>query len=75
MQIPIEIGYSIAKLFAKKSEGARVNAEILGLMVNEPDIKPEELARLTMPTLVVAGTNDMVKKSHTELIAGSIPKA
>lgn len=75
VQIPIEIGYFIAKLFAKKSGGARANAEMLGLMVNEPDIKPEELARLTMPTLVVAGTNDMVKKSHTELIAGSIPKA
>lgn len=38
VQIPIEIGYFIAKLFSKKSGGARANAEMLGLMVNEPDI-------------------------------------
>lgn len=75
VQIPIEIGYSIAKLFAKKSEGARVNAEILGLMVNEPDISPEELSQIKAPTLVIAGTKDMVRRSHTELIAASIPCA
>ena len=35
IQIPIEIGYRIASLFAKKSPEARKNAEMLGLMVNE----------------------------------------
>lgn len=74
-QWPIEIGYRIAKLFAKKSEKAKKNAEMLGLMVNEPQIDPSELARLTMPVLVVAGTKDMIKESHTKLIYRSLPDA
>ena len=74
-QWPIEFGYRIAKLFAKKSEQAKHNAELLGLMVNEPHIEPSELARLTMPVLVIAGTKDMIKEFHTKLIYKSLPKA
>lgn len=74
-QWPIEIGYRIAKLFAKKSEEAKKNAEMLGLMVNEPHIEPSELARLAMPVLVVAGTKDMIKDEHTRLIYKSLPNA
>jgi len=74
-QWPIEIGYRIAKLFSKKSEKAQRNAETLALMVNEPHIDPSELALLTMPVLVVAGTKDMIKDSHTKLIYKSLPNA
>ena len=74
-QWPIEFGYRIAKLFAKKSEKAKQNAEMLGLMVNEPNIDPSELARLTMPVLVVAGSKDMIKEPHTRLIYKSLPNA
>ena len=74
-QWPIEIGYRIAKQFAKKSEEAKQNAEMLGLMVNEPHIEPSELSMLTMPVLVVAGTKDMIKDSHTRLIYKSLPNA
>ena len=74
-QIPIEIGYRIAKLFAKKSESAKANAEMLGLMVNDPNVLPEELAGIKAKTLVIAGTKDMIKEKHTRLIADSIPDA
>ena len=74
-QWPIVIGYHIAKLFAKKSEEAKHNTEMLGLMVNEPHIEPSELTVLTMPVLVVAGTKDMIKDSHTRLIYSSLPNA
>lgn len=74
-QWPIVIGYYIARCFAKQSEQARHNAELLGLMVNEPHIEPSELARLTMPVLVIAGSNDMIKASHTKLIYNSLPNA
>ena len=74
-QWPIEIGYRIAKLFSKKSEKAKQNAEMLGLMVNEPHIEPSELSRLSMPIMVVAGINDMIKESHTRLIYNSLPNA
>ena len=73
VQIPIEIGYRIARLFARKSESARLKAELLGLMVNDPDVRPEELARIRSKTLVVAGTRDMIREDHTRLIAAGIP--
>ena len=72
IQIPIELGYRIAKLFANKSPEAKANAEMLGLMVNDPDIMPEELSKIKVPVLVIAGTDDMVKEKHTRLIAQSI---
>ena len=75
IQIPIEIGYRIASLFAGKKPGARKKAELLGLMVHDPDVKPGELARIQSPTLVVAGDHDMIKDKHTRLIASSIPGA
>ena len=75
IQIPIEIGYRVAKLFAKKRPEARKNAEMLGLMVNDPNVRPEELARIQNPTLVVAGNKDMILERHTRLIAHSIPGA
>ena len=73
IQIPIEIGYRFAKLFAGKSEEAKRNAEMLGLMVNDPNVSPEELAGIRARTLVIAGTRDMIRESHTRLIAGHIP--
>ena len=74
-QWPIELGYRIAKIFSRKSEKAKQNSEMLGLMVNEPHIEPSELSHLTMPVLVVAGTKDMIKESHTRLIYKSLPNA
>lgn len=73
VQIPIKIGYFIAKQFSKRSEKALKNAELLGLMVNDPNVPAEELQKITAKTLVVAGTKDMVRKKHTLLIARSIP--
>lgn len=75
VQLPIEAGYRVTSLFARWSARARRNAEMLGLMVNDPNIAPDELAALSAPTLVVAGTKDMVKEQHTRLIASSIPGA
>ena len=72
IQIPIEIGYRFAKMFAKKSAEARKHAELLGLMVNDPNVRPEELSAITAKTLVIAGNKDMIKESQTRLIASNI---
>ena len=69
VQAPIVLGYRIASFFARRSPKARRNAELLGLMVNEPHI----LRGLHVPTLVIAGTRDMIKEAHTRLIADSLP--
>lgn len=74
-QIPIEMGYRIASRFASKSPDAKRNAEMLGLMVNEPNISPAELSKITVPTLVICGKRDMIKESHTKEIAANIPSA
>jgi len=74
-QIPIEIGYRIARRFAGKSDSARRNAEMLGLMVNDPNISQEELAGIQAKTLVIAGTRDMIREAHTRTIAENIPDA
>ncbi len=74
-QLPIEIGYKIARLFASKSHEAKKNAEMLGLMVNDPNIGQNELSKITAPTLVICGTNDMIRESHTKEIAKNIPNA
>lgn len=75
IQIPIEIGYKITKIFAEKSKEAKRNMELLGLMVNEPNINTDELCSIKIPTLIIAGTRDMIKKVHTEEIAKNIPNA
>ena len=75
VQIPIEIGYRIARIFANKSPEAKQNAELLGLMVNDPNVDPAELSHIKCPTLVIAGNKDMIKDKHTRLIAQSIPGA
>lgn len=71
VQLPIVLGYKMASLFQVPK--ARANAELLGLMVNEPHIDPRELAALTMPALVIVGSKDMIKASHSRLIADSLP--
>jgi len=75
IQIPIILGYKLASLFAKHSPEAKRNAELLGLMVNQPHINPALLEDLYVPTLVIVGTKDMIKDSHTVLIANSLPNS
>ncbi len=46
----------------------------LRLMLTQPRITPARLGRIEAPTLVLAGSRDMVREEHTKLIARSIPK-
>lgn len=64
VQLPIEIGYFFAKLFKNHKK-----RELYSLMVNEPDFKENELSKIYVPTLVIAGSNDMIKQSCTEKIS------
>ena len=75
VQIPIEIGYREARQFASKSPEANKKAEMLGLMVNDPNIETSELLKITAPTLVICGTKDMIKEHHTKEIAKNLPDA
>lgn len=68
-QIPIEIDYHFSKLLGGKS------TETLALMVNEPNIRPEELQKIKCRTLVIVGTKDMITPQHSKLIFQSLPNA
>lgn len=72
-QFPIVLGYHIAGLF--KSTEAICHAEMLRLMVKEPNIQPKTLQSLHMPVLVIAGDHDMIKDSHTRQIAEYLPNS
>ena len=75
VQIPIIVGYRMASLFARVSSRAAANAEMLGLMVHDPNIEPSELKKVKVRTLVIAGTKDMIKEEHTRQIYGNLSDA
>jgi len=45
------------------------------LMTNQPEITAQKLSRISARSLVIAGTQDVIKTSHTEEIAKCIPSA
>lgn len=47
----------------------------LRMMLTEPHITVEELRRIQIPVLVLAGDKDIIKESNTRFIAGNIPGA
>lgn len=61
--------------FEEGDEGALRELELLALMTDDPNVRPEELSALKMPVLVICGTNDMISDDHSRLIARSIPQA
>ena len=46
---------------------------LIRLMFTEPDISPEDLKTITIPVLVMAGSNDLILPEETKTIAGSLP--
>lgn len=60
---------SIRFLYLKKRD------PLFALMLKEPHIKKSDLGKITIPTLVLAGSKDIVKKRETKRIASSIPDA
>lgn len=74
-QLPVELGYRFASRFAGKSQKARRNTEMMALMVNDPMIPEESLRDMQVETLVIAGTNDIIKQEHSEKIAALLPHA
>lgn len=75
IQLQITWSYYKALWRAKKDSSAVRDVEMLGLMVNDPNIDVEELHKITSPTLVLGGNKDMIKKRHLLHIGRNIPNA
>lgn len=73
VRLQAETVYLFSKMFSKISKKAKRRAELYALMAVQPHIDPSSLRSVFLPVLVIAGTKDMIKKEHTELIAKSIP--
>jgi pimeloyl-ACP methyl ester carboxylesterase len=67
--------YFLTKASAFFDKTRKYQIDYLRLMAKEPHISPRNLKRITSPTLVVAGTHDMIKLSNTKLIVSSIPNS
>lgn len=74
-QAPIVLGWGLLQVIRQFDKKAQPKWELLDLMTTQPHIRPDSLAALTMPTLVVAGDRDMIREKHTRLIARSIPNS
>ena len=71
----IAVSHWLATFGSNKSQAAAERRALLELMIFEPNIVPEMLRALTMPVLVIAGTDDMVSEDHTRLIYENLPNA
>ena len=67
-QIPIELKYYWYKLLGIK----KYDVEMLGLMVNDPNITLEELRSIQAKTLVIVGANDIIKEKPSKLIVSTL---
>ena len=63
------IGLCLGSVF---SDRIRDKRDIVGLMIHEPKLKFADLHSIKAQTLVIAGKDDMIKESHTKLIAENI---
>ncbi len=69
------ISYWLLFLFAQFSESAGYRREITGLMVSQPHLTSVSLSAIRMPALVVVGQHDMIRASHSRMLARNIRHA
>ena len=68
----LSLGNRLRGVFFKQ---VKADNELIRLMLDHPHIEPDQLKKITVPTLVISGEQDIVKEDHGELIAASLPKA
>ena len=68
-------GYLISRVKGFLDQKERSRARLFALMAFQPHIRPDALRRLTIPVLVMAGTQDIVQDAHTRRIAAELPNA
>lgn len=72
-QLSTDLKYKLTLKSAEKNEKIKKRNEHLRIMSLEPNIPEEEIKTIKAPTLVIAGTKDLIKRKHTESIASLIP--
>jgi pimeloyl-ACP methyl ester carboxylesterase len=77
--VPNEINAILRKdlleMEQKGVDSIDMNYRLKKLLLTEPNINPDSIKQITLPVLIMAGQNDIVKQEHTKLIAERIPNA
>lgn len=74
-QILTALRYYALMPLAAHWERPRRRHEVLGLMMHPYAVTFGKLSEIRVPTLVIAGTEDMILREHTRRIAAAIPTA
>ncbi len=69
-----EMKKSVPPEAASTPEGKRM-LKLMQLMLDQPNIAPAALGKITAPTLVLAGDQDLIRLEHTVAIFNAIPNA
>ena len=72
-QLPVYAAYGALRVLGKVSPRAARRRDVFGLMVHPYGVSMNDLARLTMPTLIIVGEHDIVRTSQTREMAARIP--
>jgi pimeloyl-ACP methyl ester carboxylesterase len=68
----LAVGKGIKGVFSKKGNKDK---ELVRLMLDHPHIDPQQLEKITIPTLIINGERDIIRDEHSSLIAASLPNA
>ncbi|RPD43740.1 alpha/beta hydrolase [Hymenobacter sediminis] len=63
----------LAEMKSKGITEADMDYRLKNLLLTEPHVQPDALAKVRVPVLVMAGEDDIVKREHTALIARKLP--
>ena len=69
---PKGVKEDLIKVFQNQISEQKGNQRLIKLMLNHPNITTNELRKIQNPVLIVAGSDDVIKEEHTELIHKSI---
>jgi pimeloyl-ACP methyl ester carboxylesterase len=58
--------------FGDTAEG-KTQLKLVHLLLRQPNIKPEELGKIAVPTLILAGDHDLIRTEHTVEIFNALP--
>ena len=73
VQMPFEARWCELKNVSPRQGELFREWELLDLMVTQPALAPQDIAGLSLPTLIVAGEDDMIDEAHTRRMAEAIP--
>lgn len=69
----VALSYVLYSILAGISQKYALKKMLMYIMLHEPDISNEELEAITAPTLVLVGTEDIIRESESKHIQKCIP--